>query len=85
MPYDFNSVVATSYPATIPGIKGMSIPIIPPPLPSVQNISSVPKPRSKEPNIFKLLPKLHYGAVLFAKSIYSGEYLSESVLDQLLL
>ena len=85
IPYDFSSVVPTSYPATIPGIKGMNIPVIPPPMPSVPSTASVPKPKSKEPNIFKLLPKLHYGAVLFAKTIYSGEYLGEGSLDKLLL
>lgn len=85
IPYDFSNVVPTSYPATIPGIKGMNIPVIPPPMPSVPNTASVPKPKSKEPNIFKLLPKLHYGAVLFAKTIFSGEYLGEGSLDRLLL
>ena len=63
----------------------MNIPVIPPPMPSVPSTASVPKPKSKEPNIFKLLPKLHYGAVLFAKTIYSGEYLGEGSLDKLLL
>jgi hypothetical protein len=85
IPYDFSNVVPTSYPATIPGIKGMNIPVIPPPMPSVPSTASVPKPKSKEPNIFKLLPKLHYGAVLFAKTIFSGEYLGEGSLDRLLL
>lgn len=85
IPYDFSNVVPTSYPATIPGIKGMNIPVIPPPMPSVPSTASVPKPKSKEPNIFKLLPKLHYGTVLFAKTIYSGEYLGEGSLDKLLL
>lgn len=85
IPYDFSNVVPTSYPATIPGIKGMNIPVIPPPMASVPSTASVPKPKSKEPNIFKLLPKLHYGAVLFAKTIYSGEYLGEGSLDKLLM
>lgn len=85
IPYDFSNVVPTNYPATIPGIKGMNIPVIPPPMPSVPSTASVPKPKSKEPNIFKLLPKLHYGAVLFAKTIFSGEYLGEGSLDRLLL
>jgi hypothetical protein len=63
----------------------MSIPVNPPPLPSIVNPATVPKPKSKEPNIFKLLPKLHYGAVLFAHTIYSGDYLEESHLDLLLV
>lgn len=63
----------------------MPIPVIPPPLPSATNTSSVPKPKTKEPNIFKLLPKLHYGAVQFAKTIYSGEYIGDNCLDKLLI
>jgi hypothetical protein len=31
------------------------------------------------------LPKLHYGAVLFAKTIYSGDYIGEGSLDKLLI
>lgn len=85
VPYDFANVVPTTYPATIPGIKGMTIPVIPPPMPTLPSAASVPKPKSKEPNIFKLLPKLPYGAVLFAKTIYSGEYLGEALLDKLVL
>jgi hypothetical protein len=54
-------------------------------LPVVSTAAPVPKSRSKEPNIFKLLPKLPYGAVLFAKTIYSGEYLSEGVADKVLV
>jgi len=75
VPYNFDNVVSTTFPATIPGIKGMPIPAIPPPASNVASTASVPKPKSKEPNIFKLLPKLNYGPVLFAKTIYSGEYL----------
>jgi hypothetical protein len=63
----------------------MTIPVIPPPMPSVPSTSSVPKPKSKEPNIFKLLPKLPYGAVLFARTIYTGEYLGEELLDRLVI
>jgi hypothetical protein len=63
----------------------MNIPVIPPPMPSIPSAASVPKPKSKEPNIFKLLPKLPYGAVLFAKTIYSGEYLGEPLLDRLVV
>lgn len=85
IPYDFSNVVPASYPTTIPGIKGMTIPVIPPPMPTVTSAASVPKPKSKEPNIFKLLPKLPYGAVQFAKTIYSGEYLGEPLLDKLVL
>jgi hypothetical protein len=70
---------------SLPVIKGLNIPAMPPPAPSVPTTTSVPKPRSKEPNIFKLLPKLPYGSVLLAKTIYSGEYLSESVLNRVLV
>ena len=72
-PYNFSE---------IPTIKG---PVLPPPAPNVPSTASVPKPKVKEPNIFKLLPKLHYGSVLFAKTIFSGEYLNEDVLDTLLV
>lgn len=78
-------MLPTSYPATIPGIKGMSIPVIPPPMPTVTTAAALPKPKSKEPNIFKLLPKLPYGAVQFGRTIYSGEYIGEPLLDRLLL
>lgn len=79
-PYDFNSI-----PVTLPVIKGLNIPAMPPPAPSAPTTTSVPKPRSKEPNIFKLLPKLPYGSVLFAKMIFSNEYLSEDVLNQVVM
>lgn len=85
IPYDFSNIVPTSYPATIPGIKGLAIPVGPPPMPSAPSAASVPKPKSKEPNIFKLLPKLPYGSVQFARTIYSGEYLGEELLDKLVL
>jgi hypothetical protein len=45
-------------------------------MPNIAPTATVAKPKSKEPNIFKLLPKLPCGAVLFAKTIYSGDYLS---------
>lgn len=62
----------------------MGVPVIPPPMPNPSSTSSVPKPKIKEPNIFKLLPKLPYGTVLFAKTIFSSEYLSEDVLNTLI-
>jgi len=67
----------------LPVIKGIGLPI-PPPMPNPSSVAYVPKPKVKEPNIFKLLPKLPYGAVLFAKTIYSGEYLSQEVFDVVL-
>jgi hypothetical protein len=79
-PYNFDTV------AVIPSvIKGSNLPFIPPPLPNAPTTASVPKPKIKEPNIFKLLPKLHYGAVQLAKTIYSSEYLSEDVLDTVMM
>ena len=75
-PYNFSEI------SVFPAMKG---PVLPPPAPNVPSTASVPKPKVKEPNIFKLLPKLHYGSVLFAKTIFSGEYLNENVLDTLLV
>jgi len=74
VPYNFDNVVSTTYAATIPGMKGLPIPALPPPTANAPAPTSVPKPKSKDPNIFKLLPKLSYGAVQFARTIYSGEY-----------
>ena len=63
----------------------MGLPLVPPPAPSTTSNASVPKSKVKEPNIFKLLPKLHYGTVMFAKTIFSGEYMSSNALDTLLI
>jgi len=53
-------------------MKGLPIPALPPPTANTPTTTSAPKPKSKDPNIFKLLPKLSYGSVQFARTIYSG-------------
>ena len=84
IPYDFSTVPA-AFTAPIPGLKGLAVPAIPPPAPPSSNTASVPKLKSKEPNIFKLLPRLPHGCVLWAKTIFSGEYIRDEVQDRLLL
>lgn len=57
------------------------MPVIPPPMPNPSSTSTVPKIKLKEPNLYRTLPKLTYGGVLFGKTIYSGEYLGQDVFD----
>ena len=50
VPYNFDAIPTanTNYSgATIPGLKGINIAPLPPPVPNVPTTSSVPKPKSK--------------------------------------
>lgn len=87
-PYDFEKTlpkVVPGFPVGLP-TPGFSMPMMhptpPPPMTIVAPI--VVKPKTKEIHIFKLLPKLPYGPVLFAKTLYSTDFVQEKCYNKLL-
>ncbi len=72
------------FPVGLP-TPGFNLPLmhaaLPPPITAV---STVKKTKAEEINIFKLLPKLPYGVVLFGKTLYSTELIQEKAYNRLL-